>query len=76
LIVLHQLSFSFLLLLLYSVSPPLMMYASILGVALAALPAALVQGAVHDVAVGPNGTLTYDPPFIMAAVGDMVSFTL
>lgn len=53
-----------------------MMYASILGVALAALPAALVQGAVHDVAVGPNGTLTYDPPFIMAAVGDMVSFTL
>jgi len=32
------------------------------------------QGVVHTVTVGGNGTLTYDPPFIQAAVRDTVKF--
>jgi plastocyanin len=54
------------------------MYALTVGVALAALalPTLLAQGVTHNVVVGPNGTLTYDPPYIMAAMGDVVSFTL
>lgn len=31
-------------------------------------------GVVHTVTVGENGTLTYDPPFIQAAVRDTVKF--
>ncbi|KAJ7270003.1 Cupredoxin [Mycena haematopus] len=30
---------------------------------------------MHSVQVGPNGTLTYDPPFITAATGDTIRFT-
>ncbi|KAJ7649560.1 Cupredoxin [Mycena polygramma] len=41
--------------------------------ALGLLPAAL--GSTFDVAVGPNGNFTYDPPFIMAEAGDTVTFT-
>ncbi|KAJ6459572.1 Cupredoxin [Mycena sanguinolenta] len=40
----------------------------------ALLPAAFAQ-TMHSVQVGPNGTLTYDPPFITAAAGDTVKFT-
>jgi plastocyanin len=36
-------------------------------------PAAL-NGVVHEVVVGNNGTLTYDPPFVMAQPRDTISF--
>jgi len=49
------------------------MHPSALGFSLAALPLALA--ATLHVAVGPNGNLVYDPPFVTAAVGDIVSFT-
>ncbi|KAF7367601.1 hypothetical protein MSAN_00823400 [Mycena sanguinolenta] len=44
------------------------------ALAFALLPAAFAQ-TMHSVQVGPNGTLTYDPPFITAAAGDTVQFT-
>jgi plastocyanin len=33
-----------------------------------------VNGVVHEVVVGNNGTLTYDPPFVMAQPRDTISF--
>lgn len=40
--------------------------------ALTALPVALA--ATFDVSVGAGGNLTYNPPFLNAAVGDVVNF--
>lgn len=39
----------------------------------AATPVSL-EGAVHKVLVGNNGTLAYDPPFVMAAPRDTIVF--
>lgn len=41
----------------------------------AATPASLA-GSVHKVLVGNNGTLTYDPPFVVAAPRDIIQFEL
>ncbi|KAJ7187427.1 Cupredoxin, partial [Mycena haematopus] len=51
-----------------------MTYAALTALVFALLPAALAQ-TMHSVQVGPNGTLTYDPPFITAATGDTIRFT-
>jgi plastocyanin len=50
-----------------------MFYAS-LGLALAALPAALA--ATYDVTVGAGGLLRYNPEFVTANPGDVVNFIL
>jgi len=48
------------------------MFASTLSLSLALLPFA--SAAVHDILVGPNGALEFQPPAIGAQVGDQVVF--
>jgi len=50
------------------------MLASPLGLVLVYLPFAFAI--THDVSVGANGALRYDPQYVNAAVGDIVNFVL
>jgi plastocyanin len=50
------------------------MHSASLILSLATLPLAFAVS--YDVAVGPNGMLVYEPPYITAAIGDVVNFIL
>ncbi|KAK7062131.1 Cupredoxin [Favolaschia claudopus] len=52
-----------------------MTFATLFASVVALLPAAALAQTTFSVQVGPNGTLTYDPPFITANAGDLVRFT-
>ena len=43
---------------------------------LVAISASLAYGEMFNVTVGADGQLQYNPPFVKAAAGDVVSFTL
>jgi plastocyanin len=51
------------------------MLSSTLALSLAAL-LPTTFAAILEVSVGANGQLAYDPPFVHAAAGDIVRFTL